>query len=733
MASSAATVETVKQHTSLLPSIIIGLVLSFTEVIFVISLASLIFSGPLEAYLPRGIAIVLVTAIIHMLFTIFFTSSKGIIASIQDNPAVVLTVAMASVTAIVTDETQLVATIIALILLSTLLTGACLVLLGTFRLGGLVRYIPYPVIGGFLAGAGWLLVQGSIGTMSDYALGLNTIPALLTPDQMLVWLPGVILGAALFLGSRRFNHFLVMPGILIGWLILFFVVFAASGISIAEAQQSGLLFRTTSEQALWQPPLDFVGANWFAILGQSGNIGAIVLIATVDLLLNISALEIMFHRDVALNQELRTAGFANIVSAAFGGMVGYHSLGLSSLSHRMGAKARTTSILIVIAYALMLLLGTSVLVYTPRALAGGLLLSVGLDFMYAWVVQGHKKLGQLDYAVVICILVTIAIFGFLVGATLGLILMIVLFVVNYSRLNIFYSSGAGGEVTSHVERNVYHQRALQELGKQIYILELQGFLFFGTANLVLERVRSRLQNNSENRLTFVLLDFRRVTGLDSSTVLSFTKIYDLAKVEGFTLVLTHLKAAQREKLAHNDLIEGAHLIMFPDLDHGLEWCENTLLERDEVTKLHLPVTLQLQLADNGFKKEDTERLKTYLEQVQFKPGEYLMRQGQAGADLYFIEIGRVSVKLELESGAKVRIQTLGMGTIVGEVGLYLDARRSASVIAEDNTIAYRLTQQSIEVMKVEDPLLAIAFNELIIRVVAERLKAATSEIAALHR
>jgi SulP family sulfate permease len=733
MASSAATVETVKQHTSLLPSIIIGLVLSFTEVIFVISLASLIFSGPLEAYLPRGIAIVLVTAIIHMLFTIFFTSSKGIIASIQDNPAVVLTVAMASVTAIVTDETQLVATIIALILLSTLLTGACLVLLGTFRLGGLVRYIPYPVIGGFLAGAGWLLVQGSIGTMSDYALGLNTIPALLTPDQMLVWLPGVILGAALFLGSRRFNHFLVMPGILIAWLVLFFVVFAASGISIAEAQQSGLLFRTTSEQAVWQPPLDFVGANWFAILGQSGNIGAIVLIATVDLLLNISALEIMFHRDVALNRELRTAGFANIVSAAFGGMVGYHSLGLSSLSHRMGAKVRTTSILIVIAYALMLLLGTSVLVYTPRALAGGLLLSVGLDFMYAWVVEGHKKLGQLDYAVVICILVTIAIFGFLVGATLGLILMIVLFVVNYSRLSIFYSSSAGGEVTSHVERNVYHQRALQELGKQIYILELQGFLFFGTANQVLECVRLRLQDKSENRLSFVLLDFRRVTGLDSSTVLSFTKIYDLAQVEGFTLVLTHLKDSQREKLAHNDLIEGAHLIMFPDLDHGLEWCENTLLERDEVTKLHLPVTLQLQLADNGFKKEDTERLKTYLEQVQFKPGEYLMRQGQAGADLYFIELGRVSVKLEPESGAKVRIQTLGMGTIVGEVGLYLDAQRSASVIAEDNTIAYRLTRQSIEAMKVEDPLLAIAFNELIIRVVAERLKAATSEIAALHR
>jgi SulP family sulfate permease len=733
MAQVASTVETVKPRTSLVPSLTIGVVLSFTEVIFVISLASLIFSGPLEPYLPRGIAIVLVTAIIHMLFTVLFTSSKGIIASIQDNPAVVLTVAMSSIAAVVTTEGELIATIIALILLSTLLTGVCLVLLGTFRLGGLVRYIPYPVIGGFLAGAGWLLVQGSIGTMSNYPLTLSNLGALFDPAQMLIWLPGVVLGVVLFVASQRFNHFLLMPGILIGWLIIFFVVFAMSGLSFADAQQRGLLFRITNEQAVWQPPLDFVDANWGAILGQVGNIGAVILITTVDLLLNISALEIMFHRDVELNRELRTAGVANLISGVFGGMIGYHSLGLSTLNHRMGAKARTTSILIGIAYVLMLLFGTSILAYTPRALAGGLLLSVGLDFMYTWVVQGRKKLGQLDYAVVLCILLTIATLGFLMGTAVGLILMIVLFVVHYSRLNIFRSVRSGAEVTSHVQRNAYHQRALGELGTQVYVLELQGFLFFGTANLVLESVRARLEKTDEKRLSLVLLDFRHVTGLDSSAVLSFTKVYDLAKEEGFTLVLTHLTQGQREKLTRNGLIIGESLVIFPDLDHGLEWCENTVLERDAITKLHLPVTLTLQLADLGFKKDETERLKTYLEQMQFKPGEYLMRQGEQSHDLYFIEIGQVSIKLELETGRALRIQTLGMGTIVGEVGLYLDAQRSASVIADENTIAYRLTQQSREEMKTKDPLLMIAFNELMVRVIAERLKAANREIAALHR
>jgi SulP family sulfate permease len=114
-------------------------------------------------------------------------------------------------------------------------------------------------------------------------------------------------------------------------------------------------------------------------------------------------------------------------------------------------------------------------------------------------------------------------------------------------------------------------------------------------------------------------------------------------------------------------------------------------------------------------------------------GDYLIHQGEAFSDLFFIELGQVSVYLELENDKRVRMQTPSMGTIVGELGFYIDAPRSASVVADARTIAYRLTRAAMREMKAKDPELAIAFNELMLQVIAERLVATNREVLALNR
>lgn len=731
----AVPAKTAERQSSLLSSLLTGVALSFSEIAFVISLTSLIFSGQLAEYLPRGLALAFVSAIIHSVVAALFSGKQGIIVVIQDNPVVLLAVAAASIAANAAGA-DLFATALALIAVTTVLSGALFLFLGTLRLGGLVRYIPYPVVGGFLAGTGWLLAHGSISTMASYPPSFETLPALLQPDQLALWLPGVVLGIVLFAALQRFEHIVVMPAILIGWTVLFFVVLLATGMTIPEAQARGLLLGSVgTSMMVWQPPVEILQADWSAVLGQAANIGAILLLATIDLILKFPAFELMFHRDIDSNRELRVAGFANLLVGLTGGMLGYASLSTSALSHRMGAQGRPVLVVFALACGFMLLFGTSALAYMPKALIGGMLMFQGLDFLYSWVVQGRKKLGRLDYAVVLIILVTIATVGFLIGVVVGLVLMIVLFVINYSRLNIFHSATSGVEITSHIERNVYHQRALQGLARRIYVMELQGFLFFGTASLVVEKVRERLNQNDDDdaKLGFLVLDFRRVTGLDSTAAVSFSKIGDMARAYGYVMVLTHLSEPIQREFARNDLREGEHLKLFGDLDHGLEWCENTLLERDQITKMHVPSTLQLQLADNGFKKEDTARLKAYLQRVHFKPGEYLMRQGETSDALYFIETGQVSVYLHAERGMPVRLQTLSMGTVVGELGIYLNLPRSATVLADEHTVAYRLSKTALDEMKANDPALVIVFHELMVRLVAERLLAADREIIALHR
>jgi len=732
MTKTAPLDRKVRQQTNLLSSLVTGLVLSFADITVGISLASLIFSGSLAAFLPRGLAIVFLSGIIHALFSARFTSQDEIITVVQDNPIVLLAVAVSSIAAFISPS-ELLATVLALILVSTILTGAVLLLLGVLRLGGLVRYIPYPVIGGFLCGTGWLLVQGAIGTMANYGLNLENLPALLQPHQVTLWLPGVMLGILLFAAARRFHHVLVTPTILMAGLILFFVILGASGVSISEAEQRGLLLGSAFGQVGWQPPLEIASANWSAILGQAGSIGTVVLITVIGVLLNTSALETILHRDTDLNHELQITGLANLVSGLFGGMIGFTSLADSAQTQRLRARARTVSLVFAAAYLFMLFFGTSILAYVPKALTGGLLLSLGLDFLYTWVIVGRKTLSRMDYAVVLLILVIIALFGFLVGVAVGLVLMIILFVVNYSRLNIFHSIASGAEITSHVERNAYHQQALAELGKQVYVLELQGFLFFGTANLVFEQVRKRLETPGQSPLSFLVLDFHRVTGVDASATLSLTKINDLAIRSSFTLILTQVTGALQNTLTRNGLDTNVQIKLFPDLDHGLEWCENTLLEREQVTKMHFPIDLEHQLADHGFQKAATLRLKVYLQRIEFQSGEYLMRQGDPSDNLSFIESGQVSIYLESAADHPLRLQTLGAGTVIGEIGLYLNAPRSASVIADELTVAYQLERQALETMKVHEAELAFQVNDLVMHVIAERLMTADREILALHR
>ena len=721
----------------LLPALTSGALIGLTEVIFSLSLGSLIFSGDLAPFLPYGIGIALATATIMLMVTALTSSVPGVMGSTQDTTSVVLAVIAAALigTLSAAGPQEKLATVLVAISITTLLTGLFLLTLGAFRLGKLVRFIPYPVVGGFLAGTGWLLVQGSFGVMANLPLTLSNLPALLRPGQLILWMPGVLFALILFFGLRRIRHFLAMPGILFGAIVVFYVALLATGTSIKSATDHGLLLGMVSGQANWQPfaVRELLTANWPAILSQSGNIATVLVLSVVSLLLNASALELAIRQDIDLNRELRAAGIANLVSGLGGGMVGYHALSLSTLSYRMGARGRLPGLVAGAICAVMLFVGAALLAFSPKLLLGGLLFFLGMDFLVEWVIVGWRKLSRADYAVVVLILVVIGATSFLIGVGVGLVAMIVLFVLNYSQINVVYHALSGSEMRSNVERCAYHQRVLEEqLGQHIYILELHGFIFFGTANALLEQIRARVADTQRSTVRYLILDFRRVIGLDSSAVISFVKCKQITAAQGITLVLTHLSENIRHRFALDGLsASDKGMRILADLDHGLEWCEEQLLEIERITTLHVPVTLSAQLADSGFKKTDTARLKEFLERIEFAAGEYLIRQGEEADKLYFIEHGMVSVFLEMDNSKRVRLQTLGLGTAVGELDLYLGKTCTASVIADSPAITYRLTRTALLEMRQKEPTLAAAFHEYVAHLLSERLAATTRTLEAV--
>jgi SulP family sulfate permease len=224
-----------------------------------------------------------------------------------------------------------------------------------------------------------------------------------------------------------------------------------------------------------------------------------------------------------------------------------------------------------------------------------------------------------------------------------------------------------------------------------------------------------------------------VNGVDSSATSSFLKIRQLAEDHDFVIVISSAEARVERNLEKAEFLVGEdeRIKIFPDLDRGLEWCEDRLLERfiskEDFKEKPLFDSLIESYQDHGA----ISTLLTYLEPQQFKTSEVLIQQGSPSNDMYFVESGRVSIQLELPDKSHIRLRSMGAGTIVGEMALYLRQPRTASVVAEEHSRVYRITQQSLTRMKQDDPSVYAIFCEIMIRLLANRLVESNKIVSAL--
>jgi sulfate permease, SulP family len=292
---------------------------------------------------------------------------------------------------------------------------------------------------------------------------------------------------------------------------------------------------------------------------------------------------------------------------------------------------------------------------------------------------------------------------------------------------------SGVNYHSNVDRAAEQQRVIAAQGEKLHILKLQGFIFFGTANNLLTMVRSRIDNALLPPVRFVVLDFSHVSGLDSSGINSFTKMLQIAEERRITLVLASLAVDILHQFETGSFTEktSPNLRVFPDLDHGVEWCENQVLSEAQSSSSGKTHSLTVLLGDILPAAIDISRFNRHLEYTKIPKGSFLMRQGDPPQALYFIESGLVTAQLEIGDGKSIRLRTMGAGTVVGELGLYLNRNATASVVAEEDTAICRLSMQALRDMEHDDPLVAAAFHKFIVRLLGERLTNANMSLQAL--
>jgi len=714
-------------RSALIPTLTFGLVLGALQVAFALSFAALVFGGSLSAHVGSGAGLALVSATVILFVVALGSSLSGSVASVQDSTAAVLALMAAQIAAGVPaagDGAFL--TVVAAIATTTVATGVFLLALGLLGLGNLVRFVPYPVVGGFLAGTGWLLAKGGVGVLTGVSISLSTFTDIFASEALARCLAGLGFAVAVVILARRLTHFLVVPGAIVAAVACFYLILAVTGTSVSEAEAGGWLLGPFPDTALWEPwTIEAVGeADWSAVFSQLPNTATVLLVAVVALLLNTSGIELAVNRDLDLNRELRAAGVANVFAGAGGGMVGFQALSLTTLAYRSGAR-RLVGVLAALACAIAVL-GGSFLALFPRVVVGGLLLFLGLSFLLEWVYDAWFRLPRADYLVVLLIVVVIAAFGFLPGVGVGLAVALILFVVDYSRTDVVKHTLSGGSYRSRVERDTQQLDVLRARGDEVSILELQGFLFFGTANSLLEKVRKRAFDASLPPLSFLVLDFRRVSGLDSSAVIAFVKAYRLAEAQGFTLAMAQLSGRVRAQLERGGFSPQTmpDLQVFPDLDHAVEWCEERLIEREAAEARREGrerEPLAALLGDELGLAIDDDRLRRYLEPLEIPAGHELILQGEPSTDVYLLESGRLTAVLARADGERIRIRTMAPGTVVGEVTMYLRTVRGATVVSEEASRVYRLSERALAEMERDDPHLAHELHRAFARLLARRL------------
>ena len=617
-------------------------------------------------------------------------SIPGAVAGVHPTPApsaAVIAAAVAGAVAAGGDEQFL--TAVLTIALATMLTGAVFLLVGGLRLGNLVRFTPYPVVAGFLAGTGWLLVEGSLDVMTSAH-----------------WIPGVAFGIALVAVARRLRSPVVLPvGALVG-LLAFYLVAVAAGATIDDLERHGWLLGPFPEGSLWGTwTVDALGvADWGAVLAQAPAAAALTAIALVTILLNISGIEVLIRRDADLNRELRAAGVANLISGAAGGMVGFHTIAQTSVAHRLRARSRLVPWIAAIVPLATLTAGTAVIALLPRPVLGALLLFVGATFLLEWLVDNRSRVPAREYVVIGVIVVTMGVVGPLEGIAVGLLLALVSFVVAYSRIEVVRHAMDGTSYHSAVERPESEKESLRRRGHEREYWQLQGFVFFGTADALAQRAAARAADESRP-LRFLVIDFARVTGIDSSAALSIAGMQRLAADRDFVLALASLRPDTQQRLA----AAGVDARVFPDLDRAAEWCE----ERDARRVGRTSTT-------SRSKRPTRSCCATSIASCS-EPGDALVREGDVTDDIYFVESGTLTASVVSEAGATIRIRTMGPGAVIGEVALYARIPRSASVVAESPCTLHRLSRSSLEAMLRDDPDTAARLQSWFAERMADRL------------
>ncbi len=728
--SLASELRTDARSTKLPAAVSSGLVLALLLAVFGPTQATTIFAGPLAPFIAQGTGTILFGCFAMCLVTALAGTYKGTVSMPNFAPAVAMLAIGSAVAAKLSSagDEAVFATMIVIVALTTLITALCFLLIGRLRLANLFRFMPYPIVGGFLAGLGGVLTVSSISIASGIALEWETLPELLEPDMIPKWAPSVAFAAVLLLVTKLRPHYLVLPASVVFAVGLCHAVLLVLGISVEDARAAGILFVGMPAGTSW-PPIELGGlthVSWSVVASQFPGVLGVTLITLICIVLNAGALELGSGTELDMNREFQAEGAANLVAALGASHPGCNSSPMTLISHATGAETRLTGIVVALAVGSVLFFGGDLLAFLPMPLLGGLALFVGLGLLIDWLIATSKILPRSDYGMILLVALVIGFFGFVEGVVLGLVAAVIFFVVRYSAVDVVNASFTIREYRSKRVLSAIHRVILQVQGDRVRGYRLRGYIIFGNASPLGDRLKEALK--ADPTPIGLLLDFTGVSGFDISAANVICRSIRAANAQGTNIVLSAMTARTRSTLRSGlSENEWQNLIFEEDLDRGLERCEDMVIaawERLNSESEDARDTLFDMSIDHALRELDrqarfealTERLEAWVQPRTYAAGETIVAGGEMQKGMQFLTEGR-AIAHAAEAGAQML--ECGPGDVLAPQAAFGSYLAESYVTAQKPCRTVLITSSARQALERDDAALTVELDRYLIETILD--------------
>ena len=552
---------------------------------------------------------------------------------------------------------------------------------------------------GFLATTGvFLLIGGFQVALNDHTI--RTFAGFFDSAIALRWSPMLALAVLIVVATRVLTGDFVLPVMLLVALAALYLIYGAMGYALPDMREAGLLlgpFEADSVLATLDPQLPYQ-VDLSAVLWHAPTVLTIAVSSVVGATLNVSGLELALNKEADINKDLRGVGLSNIGSGLFGGIPGYHFVGETLLAQRLGLSGAVPCLSAAAGCLVLAIVGVDALSVIPVAFLAAIIAYLGIDLIYTWLWVERHRFDRLDYLVVLAIPAAALLFGFLTAIAIGLMLACMAFIYIYSRLDFVRSETDLTTRRSKVERPQVQIDHLAAVGHCAKVMELAGYLFFGSSNILRERIGQLLKSSAD--LKWLIIDFTNVSGLDVSTGQILQRLAVDCRLAEVHLIGTGLETAPDNAFA-----------CFATVSEGIAHVEDALLQ-GHLQDITYPDGELSDLMRHGDFVACTSV-------VTLAGGETLWSESTDARDLFYLLDGELVVTAQEAKGGLIAL--VQPGSYVGELSAYTGAARSAEVHAKGGARLLQLHADALDRLEEQNPQLALRFHKSLAATIADRL------------